>query len=197
MILLIEISVGFMLKILKSGLKLTAHKDEFNAIRHGDYGAFLGLVNGSLPFMLKWSNGIITDESNNPNFDCDFEGLSKSGPSLKLFYEKCTKAYGTIVDNDIPDDIYYKVVTFEIALRMHANNYKLLNKEKRYKLSEVIDILCKYKSISLFEKQNIHRARQFLNMIKHRKPHFESWSEGIRHFLIGYSLLEKHKILII
>jgi len=194
--LVVEQSIGYMFKVLKSGQKIRAYKDEFNAIKHGDYGTFLKLVQGPQPYIIKWNNGIISDESQNPNFDCDFEGLCKSCPSLKLFYEKCLLAYKVEIDDDIHDDIYHKVVTFEIAIRMHSNNCNLLGKEKKYDLEEVINELCAYKSMSRLEVKNIQKARRFVNMIKHFKQQFPSWPEGINHFLAGFAVLEKYRILI-
>lgn len=129
--LIIEHTVGYMLKVLKSGKKISAFKAEFNAIKHGDYKTFLSLVKGKVPFMVIYNNGKICTEENNPNYECDFEGLIKSGDSLKIFYKNCFKEYGTITEPDILDEVYDKVVTFEIAIRMHANNANLLSKEKR------------------------------------------------------------------
>ncbi|MDP3928272.1 MAG: hypothetical protein Q8R57_04565, partial [Bacteroidota bacterium] len=167
MVLIIEKTVAYMLMVLKSKVSISAYKNEFNAIHHGDYKEFLKLIKEPIPFMIKYQNGIITNEEENPNYDCDFEGLLKSGPSLKMFYTKCTSFYGKILDNDIPEDIYYKVVTFEIAIRMHANNNNLLNNSNRIELEKVIDILCCFKNISAIDNKKIHGARRFVNMIKH------------------------------
>jgi hypothetical protein len=195
--LIIGPTVGYMLKVLKSKKKITAYKDEFDAIRHGDYKSFLSLVGGKVPFIVIYNNGKIHSEENNPNYECDFEGLLKSGNSLRVFYQNCLKEYGIITDYEIPDEVYEKVVTFEIAIRMHANNNKLLSKEKRMDLDEVINLLCNFKSLSGSEKEGVYQARRFVNMIKHFKHQFPSWSEGINHFLAGYSVLEKYKILIV
>jgi hypothetical protein len=197
MSLIIERVVGYMLKVLKSQKKITAYKKEFNAIRHGDYKSFLSLIGGKVPFMITYNNGDIYTEENNPNYDCDFEGLFKSGESLKIFFNNCYSLYGKITDEDIPDAIYQKAVLFEIALRMHANNFNLLSKTKRIDLIDVINILCDYKSISNFEKEKLQKGRIFLNMIKHFKNQYPSWHEGIKHFLEGYSVLEKYKILVV
>jgi len=120
----------------------------------------------------------------------------KAGPSLRKFYKECLKVYGTISDKDVDDLIYYKAVTFEIAIRMHANNENLLSKTNRTELEKVIDILCDLKNITDLEKEKIHQARRFVNMVKHFKNQFPSWTEGIKHFLDGYEVLERHNILI-
>jgi hypothetical protein len=194
--LVVEQVVGYMLKVMKSGIKITTYRDEFNAIRHADYGTFLNLVKGPLPFMMKWHNGVISEGSHNPNYDCDFEGLYKSGPSLMLFYKKCMMEYGKIEDKDIPDNIFHKVVTFEIAIRMHANNYKLLSTIERTDLITVIEVLCAHKNINETQKEKVQKAREVVNMIKHFKHQFPTWEEGVRHFKEGYKVLIEHDLLI-
>lgn len=195
--LVIEHTVGYMLKVLKSRKKISAFKAEFDAIRHGDYKTFLSLVGGKVPFMVIYHKGIIHSEENNPNYDSDFQGLLKSGNSLNVFYQNSLEEYGKIADFEIPNEVYEKAVIFEIAIRMHANNNNLLSKEKRIDLIEVINLLCDFKSLSGSEKESIHQARRFVNMIKHFKHQFPSWSEGINHFLAGFAVLEKYKILVI
>jgi hypothetical protein len=191
---IMEHVVGYMLKVLKSAKEITDYKNEFNAIRHGDYAEFLKLVNGSLPMMIKWNNGIITDESNNPNYDCDFEGLYKSGPSLKLFYTNCFKLYGEIHDTDIPNEIYHKIVVFEIAIRMHANNHKLLSKTERTDLIHVIDLLCEHNSMSVEETSLIQEGRMFLNKVKHNSKSNYNWEEGILKFEKAVKLLKQKQL---
>lgn len=186
-----------MLKVLKTNQKLTEFKDEFNAIKHGDYKTFLSLIGGEVPQMVI-SNGItVRSEQNNPNYEFDFEGLVKSGPSLMIFIKKCFMVYGNIEDPDIPDSIYHKVVVFEIAIRMHANNHNLLDKTKREHLINVISILSKFKNLTHEEEDKLQKARVFANMVKHFKNQYSSWSEGIKHFTDGFKVLEKHRILIV
>jgi hypothetical protein len=197
MTLTIEVAVGYMLKVLKSKQKIFEFKNEFNAIKHGDYKTFLSLIGGEIPLMVI-SNGItIRSEENNPNYDSDFEGLLKSGPSLLIFLKKCIMFYGNIEDPDITDSIYHKVVVFEIAIRMHANNYNLLDKTKREDLINVISTLSKFKNLTKEEEDKLQKARNFTNMIKHFKNQYPSWEEGIKHFLEGFEVLEKHRILIV
>ena len=197
MILMVEVAVGFMLKVLKTNQKLTEFKDEFNAIKHGDYKTFLSLIDGEIPLMVIYNGGGIRAEENNPKYDFDFEGLLKSGPSLKIFLKKCFLVYGNIEDPDIPDLIYHKVVVFEIALRMHANNNNLLDKTKQEDIINVISILSKFKNLTQEEEDKLQKARVFTNMLKHFKNQYPSWEEGIKHFLEGFEVLEKHQILII
>ncbi|MFZ4796700.1 MAG: hypothetical protein ACOYMA_04350 [Bacteroidia bacterium] len=188
--------VGYMLKVIKSGRRITNYKDEFNSIKHGDYAEFLKLVDGSIPMMIKWNNGIITDESNNPKYDCDFEGLYKSGPSLKLFYSNCLKLYGEVYDTDIPDEIYHKIVVFEIAIRMHANNHYLLIKTERTNLKFVIDLLGEHLSLSTEEINLIHEGRKFLNKVKHQVNRNYSWEVGYLKFEEAFKLLKEKELLI-
>jgi hypothetical protein len=196
MILVVEFAVGYMLKVLKTNQKLTKFKDEFNAIKHGDYKTFLSLIGGEIPPMVIYNAGKIRSEENNPNYDFDFEGLVKSGPSLRIFLKKCFLVYGNIEDPDITDSIYHKVVVFEVALRMHANNNNLLEKTKQVDLIDVITILSKFKNLTQEEEDKLQKARVFTNMVKHFKNQYPSWEIGIIYFLDGFSVLEKHKILV-
>jgi hypothetical protein len=197
MILTIEVAVGYMLKVLKNQQRITEYKNEFNAIKHGDYKTFLSLIHGEIPPMVIYNNVRIKSEENNPNYDCDFEGLLKSGPSLLIFLKKSLLVYGNIEDPDITDSIYHKVVVFEIALRMHANNNNLLDKTKREDLINVISVLSKFKNLTPEEEEKLQKARVFTNMVKHFKNQYPSWEIGISYFLDGFSVLEKHKILIV
>ena len=61
-ILIIEPTVGYMLKVIKSGKKITKFKSEFAAIRHGNYFDFLNLVKGPIPFLVTYNAGKITTE---------------------------------------------------------------------------------------------------------------------------------------
>lgn len=195
-ITIMEHVVGFMLKVLKSGKEITNYKEEFNAIRHGDYVEFLKLVNGPLPMMIKWNNGLITDESNNPNYDCDFEGLYKSGPSLRKFYHNCHMIYGDIIDSVFDDSIFQKLVVFEIAIRMHANNHNLLSKTERTYLILVIDLLCEHHSMLTEETNSIQEGRKFLNKVKHNNNSNYEWEEGTLKFEEAFNILKQKELLI-
>ncbi len=194
-ILVIEPTVGYMLKVMKSGKTLTKHAKEFASIRHGNYIEFLNLVKGPIPFMVVYKNGDITTESTPTKDDCDFAGLLKAGPSLKMFYKNCLSVYGQIVDTDISDEIYGKVVLFEISLRMHANNNALLN--DREDLINVITKLSSFKSLNQADTDKLQLGRKFLNMIKHNKGQFSSWTEGITAFESAYQVLIDHQLTVI
>jgi len=103
--------------------------------------------------------------------------------------------YGHILDNDVPDNIYRKAVLFEISLRMHANNYGLLG--EREDLVDVINKLCSHKNISQADNDELQKGRVFINMIKHLKKQFPTWSDGISAFNAAYEIIEKHKFTII
>lgn len=194
-ILTIEPTVGYMLKVMKSGLAITKFKDEFDAIRHGNYFDFLNLVNGPIPFMAVFKNGKITTDTTPKKNDCDFEGLLKAGPSLIIFYNSCFEAYRQILDSDISDEIYGKAALFEISLRMHSNNNKLLN--EREKLIDVINKLCKFKNIPQTDIEKLHKGRIFLNMIKHNKNQFPNWKNGILAFEDSYKTLIKYQLTVV
>ena len=47
--LIYDFVVGYMLKVIKSKAKITKYKEEFNAIKHGDYVCFINLINIGIP----------------------------------------------------------------------------------------------------------------------------------------------------
>lgn len=193
-ILVIEPTVGYMLKVLKSGKTITHFKDEFGHIRHGNYLDFLNLVLGPIPEMVTYNAGHVTNNNTPRRTDCDFVLLIKAGPSLRIFYNNCTKVYGQITDSDIPDETYFKVVLFEIGLRMHANNNRLLG--ERENLIDVINKLCSHKNISQTDIDDLQKGRVFINMIKHFKNQFPTWSDGISAFKKAHEIIEKHQFTI-
>ena len=48
----LKVTVGYMLKVLKSGVDTYKFRREFAAIRHGNYEEFIELVKGRIPFMV-------------------------------------------------------------------------------------------------------------------------------------------------
>lgn len=194
--LIIEPTVGYMLKVKKSGVTITKYKDEFDAIRHGNYYDFVNLVDGpTVEFIAVWNAGNISTDPSIQTDDCDMVRLFKVGPSLRQFYQQCRSEYGNIVDNDVSDEIFEKVALFEIALRMHANN-KLI--KERQDLIDVIKILGQHNNLPQVEIDKLHQGRIFINMIKHFKNQFPSWNEGISGSFEKtsvYSYLIKVKVL--
>ncbi len=182
-----------MLKVLKSGKPITNHKREFDAIRHGDYVKFIDLVNGPIPFMSVYKYGTVVSGHMPPSSDdISFELLLKAGPSLKIFYIDCLSCYGQIQDFDISDEVYELAAIFEISLRMHAANAELIT--VRDVLKDVIDKLAAHKSIHADQVEIIHAGRKFLNMIKHNKNQFTSWSEGIEALKKADKILTLHEL---
>jgi hypothetical protein len=194
-ILIIEIAVGYMLKVMKSGRTITKFKDEFAAIRHGDYFDFINQINGPLPFMVTYKNGEVYIDDKNNSDDIDFAGLIKAGNSLKFFYEDCIDHYGEIIDIDITDSIYCKLASFEISLRMHANNNRLIMKGEKFEA--IIEKIALYCHLTDTERLSLQLGRRFLNMVKHNKRHFPTWTEGIEYFLNAKKVLDIHKLTIL
>ena len=191
---ILEPTVSYMLKVIKSGKVITKFKNEFAAIRHGNYFEFLKMVNGPIPFMVTYNAGIVTTDNNPTKDDCDFVGLIKAEPSLVIFYNNCLSEYGKIHDPDISNETYGKVVLFEISLRMHANNDMLLN--EREDLINVINKLSTFKNLGQLDTETLQLGRKFLNMIKHNKNQFPSWIDGIKAFEHAYEILIKHQLTI-
>ena len=191
---IIEVAVGNMLKVMKSGTPIIKYREAFNKIKHGDYDKFIKIMDGAIPPIIIYNNGIINNGYTSQKVDFDFAGLICSKPSLIQFHNDCLKEYGVIVDNDISDDIFEKIVLFEISIRMHANNSKLLNYDDNLEIA--INKLSKVKKLSNEEIELLHRGRIFSNCVKHNKLKFPSWEEGIISFLNAYGVLATNKLTI-
>ena len=193
--LIIEVVIGYMLKVWKSQKKITKYKNEFNAIRHGDYFEFNKLIEQPFTPFVSNRNGVVSIETEINKNDCDFFGLLKSHNSMMKFYTECNKEYGIIIDSDIDDALYFDVALFEISIRMHARNHNLLT--EREDLQPLIRKLCEYKNIPEADAKLIDNGRVFLNMIKHNKNQFHSWKVGIENFKRANQMLIKYEITVI
>lgn len=193
--LIISVVVGYMLKLLKNNVNINKYKEEFAAIRHGNYDEFIQLVGGEKPFMVAYNGEIRTDDFNQGN-TCDVGMLIQSGPSLKKFHKNVISIYGDVNDIDITDDIYGKLVLFEISLRAHAKNNNLIgNKET---IENIINKLSKFKNLSNSEIEKLHNGRLFTNYVKHKKSKkFSSYQDGINHFNDAYDVLLSNQLTII
>ncbi|MEO0037975.1 MAG: hypothetical protein RIQ59_1186 [Bacteroidota bacterium] len=192
---IIEVVIGYMLKVWKAKKKITKFKHEFNAIRHGDYFEFINLINKPFIPFVSYKNGILSLETESNKKDLDFEGMMKSGNSMIKFYKECIIEYGIIIDSEVSDDIFYDVALFEVSIRMHAKNYNLI--EEREDLVTIIHKLCKHYNISESDTILIDKGRVFLNMIKHFKNQFPSWEKGVENFKLANQTLIKHRITVI
>ena len=191
--LMICVTVGYVLKILKNGKDLNQFKNEFDSIRHGDYLKFIELVGGPMPYIVRYDNGEIISGFLSPLIDdIDFELLLKAGPSLKIFLEKSFSTYGLIKDNDISDDIFEQLALFEISLRIHAKNANLIKSED--KLNYVINVLSKFKQLESEDIFKIHEGRRFLNMVKHDNKQFLTWSDGLIAFEESLRTIAKYNL---
>ena len=155
-------TVGYMLKVLKSNVKINKFNPEFKMIRHGNYFEFINSVKGEVPHTVVYNKGKITSDNIARKDDFDFLGLFNANPSLQKFYIDCHKEYGKITDTDIPDSIYGIAALFEISIRMHANNNNLI--ESRENLVEVINKLSEFKNLTENETNKLHQGRRFINI---------------------------------
>lgn len=193
--LIIQVAVGYMLKVLKADKIIDFQKKEFAAIRHGNYDQFLELVNGPIPEMVVYNSGNIKTKNISQKEDFDFAALIKAGPSLLMFYTNCKKHYGEIIDLDIDDDTFEKIALFEIGLRMHANNKKLLIENDS--LETVIDKLSIELNMTTEETLKLHLGRQYLNMIKHKRRKFDSWTSGLEAFQSALFVIDDYYLKVI
>jgi hypothetical protein len=203
--LVIDEAVGYMLKVMRSGTAITKYKDEFNAIRHGDYDEFISLVKGEKPIMIVWQEGTLANQDNiSQKTHFDMIVLISAQNSLQIFLNNCVKEYGEEFlkqEPEISNDIYRKTALFEVSLRIHANNNKIpIN--KREDLVDVIIKLSNFKGLSPEEIEKLQKGRQFLNDIKHHnnKPNykrkFSTWEEGVSKFKEAYKILEEKELFI-
>lgn len=194
--LIFDVVVGYMLKVIKSRNKITKFKNEFNAIKHGDYGCFINLLQIGIPNNVAVSIDceIIPTEKQLLTKNCDYLLLILSGPSLNEFYLQCKKEYGAIIDNDLTDEDFEKLANFEMVLRMFVNNIFSIN--GRIDLINLINLLGNDMGIPQDEIEIIQKGREFLNMVKGHKPKFSSYYEGLNYFVRALSILEKYEIIV-
>lgn len=188
-------TVGYMLKVLKSDIKIDEFNSEFKMIRHGNYFEFINSVKGEVPHTAVYQKGEIKSDNIARKDDFDFLGLFNANPSLQKFYLACHEKYGDINDTDIPNSVYGIAALFEISVRMHANNNNLI--DQRENLVDVINKLSEFKKLTSKETNELQKGRRFINMIKHFKNQFPSWDEGSESMTIAYNLLKEKKLTII
>ncbi|MGB5822302.1 MAG: hypothetical protein WBG90_22660 [Saonia sp.] len=188
-------TVGYMLKVLKSDINIDEFNSEFKMIRHGNYFEFIDSVKGDVPHTVVYKKGDIKSDNISRKDDFDFLGLFNANSSLQKFYIACHEKYGDINDTDIPNSIYGIAALFEISVRMHANNNNLI--KPRENLVDVINKLSEFKKLTNKEINDLHQGRRFINMIKHFKNQFPSWNDGIEAMTTAYNLLKEKKITII
>ncbi|MFT4644844.1 MAG: hypothetical protein ACI8ZX_001251 [Planctomycetota bacterium] len=187
--------VGYMLKIIKSGIKITKFKNKFNAIKHGDYVSFIELLKVGIPediVVNKIGEGIIATEKQLEQKNVDFLFLLLASKSLLEFYKECYFEYGEIIDKDLSDKDFENLANFEMILRMFYNNTFEYN--GRINLIDIIEKYMNHTGISKSEIEKVQIGRTFLNMVKGHKANFESYNQGLIAFNESLKILGKHKI---
>jgi hypothetical protein len=194
--LIYDFVVGYMLKVIKSKAKITKYKNEFNAIKHGDYVCFINSIGIGIPndiTVLK-EGEIIPTEKQMEMKNADFLFLLLASPSLLNFYAKCHQEYGNILDSDLSDKDFENLANFEMVLRMSVNNIFII--ENRIELINVINLLCKDLLIPENEIEIIQKGREFLNMVKGHKANFSSYQDGLSVFSKSLEILKKYNIVV-
>ncbi|QXP59521.1 hypothetical protein [Olleya sp. HaHaR_3_96] len=187
--------VGYMLKIIKSGIRINKFKNKFNAIKHGDYVCFIELLKVGIPediIVNKIGEGIIPAEKQLEQKNVDFLFLLLASKSLLEFYKECYLEYGEIIDKDLSDKDFENLANFEMVLRMFYNNTFEYN--GRIKIHVIIDKYMNHKGISEPEIKKVQAGRTFLNMVKGHKANFDSYNQGLITFNESLKILEKYKI---
>ncbi|MBC7747856.1 MAG: hypothetical protein H7Z76_04620 [Methylotenera sp.] len=192
--LIYDVVVGYMLKVIKSKALTIKYKNEFNAIKHGNYVCFINLIGiGISNDITVYREGeIIQTERQMEMKNADFLFLLLSGQSLLNFHSKCHKEFGNIVDPDLSSEDFENLAHFEMILRMFANDKFLI--ERRTDLFNVINSLCKNLSIPKKEIEIIQNGREFLNMVKGHKAKFLSYEEGLIAFSTSLEVLKKNNM---
>jgi len=190
--LIINHTVGYMLKALKLGVDTSSFGKEFASIRHGNYYEFCNRTNANIPTLVEYQEGQISVTNSIKKNDIDFAGLLKSGPAMKKLLSELINQFGELIDSDISDETYLKVAEFEIAIRMHANNNQLIKNDDN--LIDIISKISEFKGLNEEETKQLQLGRKFLNMIKHPKNQFKTWDEGIKEFDKAFKILEGYHI---
>ena len=170
--LIYDVVVGYMLKVIKSGAEITKFKEEFVAIKHGDYVHFISLLGVEIPkdIVVSKEGEIIPSEKQIEIKNADFILLLLASNSLRSFYSKCHKEFGEINDSELLTEDFEKLANFEIVLRMFFNNVFIT--EERVTLMNVINTVLRDKGVSEEEIQIVQKGRAFLNMGKATKQSF-------------------------
>lgn len=197
-------TVGYMLKMIKNNKDISGGKKEFNCIKHGNYNEFIKLIGSEIPIMVVGGVGIEPtvlgngDRVNELNFlkgECDFIQLNAAGPSMYSFLNKFLKQHGNFIDNDITNITYKKLAMFEIRIRTHASNRKLIVENDT--LITIIEKLSKSINLSNLEIVQLHLGRKFLNTVKHNENPNYDWSANTIEFHKAYDILSNNKIKLI
>ena len=198
--LLVSQAVGYMFKVIKAGKNIINFKEQFNAIKHGDYDCFFTLIKEPQPELLfQWKEGSLKSSGySQQSGDCDITMLFAIDPSLRKFCVDCFNYYGKINDSDITDLVFSKCAAFEIALRVQSNKEKQNRKIHYTKstLEKTIDELCVYNNIPPNERNILQDGRRFVNMVKGHKSHFTTWHSGILSFELAWSVCGKYQLKI-
>lgn len=191
--LLISACGGYLLKLAKNGYDMSNFKNEFDALRHGNYDKFFDLMKVPEAFMLEMGdNGIIrTTGFSQKNGDGDFVMIIKIAPGIKTLYQKFHSMYGDVHDVDISDETYRLSFVFETSLRMHAKI------DSWTKLVDIIDEISKLNNLSSTDTMKLHDGRKFLNKIKHENKRKKyDYNKGSNNIRDAYSVLYNNKLII-
>ncbi|UGS20386.1 hypothetical protein [Flavobacterium cyclinae] len=189
--LLIEVVVGYMYKVQKNKLDTSKFKEEFAAIRHGNYLQFFNLIGKPIDFIVSNDNGAVSTSVIIEENEATLIALNKVGESLKDFFKRARYEFGVINDIDLTDEVFEKAALFELSLRMHSNDKRLINKEINF-----VDIINSL-NISDLDKEVFHDGRKFINYIKRPEKLKYSWNEGVLIFNKAFELMIEKKMTII
>jgi len=199
-------AIAYLLKVMNNGIDVynrldsrysgSTHSKAFKAVRHSNYVRFNELIGEPIneAYAINVGEPIKKITNSSLSGEVYFGQLISVLPSLIKFKDDCFSEFGEI-DDDFSDEVFTKLATFELAIKMRANNCGVGKHEDR--LEEVIDSL--RGNVPLYKKEinKLHEGRKFLNHIKHPETAPDNWKDGLTTFQEAYAILEKHEILII
>lgn len=191
----VQVAIGYLYKVLKNGKDTSKFKEEFAAIRHGDYETFLDLIGDKIHFIVSYNTGAINTDVNIREDDPDFARLIKSGSSLNSFLKKCFHEFGKIHDDHLTEADFERIALFELSLRMHRNNNA--PREERIRLENVINHIQRIKNLTDAETAQLHKGRKFLNKIKRPEKMLSDWKSELIIFNSAYAILKQKQLTLI
>lgn len=196
----IALVVGYMLKVIKSGRDIQDFRQEFNAIKHGDYDYFIGLIKEpQADSIIQWKDGEMKTEGfAQSKGDSDIAMLYVIEPSIVKFGNDCFSAYGPVTDPDLSDLVFCQCAAFEISLRVQLNK-EAKNRGLRYPgltLQDTITELGVLNNIHAEDVALLQRGRQFVNTVKKHKAKFQDWKEGAMAFAKAWMVRNKYHLRI-
>jgi len=207
------ISLGaYILKVQRSGIKLTEYKDQFRQIRHGHYDEFLKSVRILFPdkkiedaIKVKYDSGKIRVSNFSQKEGCDFEGLLNAESGVATLGNHIYRVYGKASDPEFTTNLLECVIEFELGFRNALCNelmkreidHNFIN-ELKVEIEDIITLVCLFKEVTNQDKEVFQTGRKFINYVKHKNLRgFENVEDGVKKFSEAFDLSTAHGFILI